>query len=142
MWGALSDERAGLSFTIAASPRQRSQSWVRVPWDSWTHFTVLDSRHPKPGGPGPRIYIPQEQGGPVLPFSSPPTTRRTTVEVFDPAYTSSLYDLVTEHTQNAASENSSVICLFVAAETCLFGCCLAKGNFLRLHVRTLSFMNF
>jgi hypothetical protein len=33
---------------------------VRVP-----HFTVSDSRLPKPGGPGPRIYIPQEQGGPV-----------------------------------------------------------------------------
>jgi hypothetical protein len=24
-------------------------------------------RLPKPGGPGPRIYIPQEQGGPVIP---------------------------------------------------------------------------
>jgi hypothetical protein len=33
---------------------------VRVPWDSWSHFTASDSR---------------------LPFSSPPTTRRTTVEV-------------------------------------------------------------
>jgi hypothetical protein len=24
-------------------------------------------RLPQPGGPGPRIYIPQEQGGPVIP---------------------------------------------------------------------------
>jgi hypothetical protein len=31
MWGALSDERTGLSFTIAAGPRQRSHSQVRVP---------------------------------------------------------------------------------------------------------------
>jgi hypothetical protein len=31
------------------------------------HFTVSYSRLPQPGGPGPRIYIPQEQGGPVMP---------------------------------------------------------------------------
>jgi hypothetical protein len=30
MWGALSDERTGLSFTIAAGPRQRNHSRVRV----------------------------------------------------------------------------------------------------------------
>jgi hypothetical protein len=35
MWGALSDERTGLSFTTAAGPRQRSHSRVRVPWHSW-----------------------------------------------------------------------------------------------------------
>jgi hypothetical protein len=35
MWGALSDERAGLSFTIAAGPRQGSHSRVRVPLNSW-----------------------------------------------------------------------------------------------------------
>jgi hypothetical protein len=34
MWGALSDERTGLSFTIAAGFRQRSHSRVQVPWDS------------------------------------------------------------------------------------------------------------
>jgi hypothetical protein len=66
MWGALSDDRAGLSFTTAAGPRQRSHSRVRVPWDSRPYFTVGDSR---------------------LPFSSPPTTRRATVEVSDPAST-------------------------------------------------------
>jgi hypothetical protein len=57
----------GLSFTIAAGPRKRSHSHVRVPRDSLVHFTVSDSRLPQPGGPGPRIYIPQEQGGPVIP---------------------------------------------------------------------------
>jgi hypothetical protein len=66
MWGALSDERTGLSFTIASGARQRSHSRVRVPWDSRPCFTVSDSR---------------------LPFSSPPTTRRVTMEVFDPAST-------------------------------------------------------
>jgi hypothetical protein len=30
IWGALSDERIGLSFTIAAGPRQRSNILVRV----------------------------------------------------------------------------------------------------------------
>jgi hypothetical protein len=34
MWGTLSDERTGLSFTLAAGPRQRSYSRVRVLWDS------------------------------------------------------------------------------------------------------------
>jgi hypothetical protein len=34
MWDALSHERTGLSITIAAGPRQRSHSRVRVPWDS------------------------------------------------------------------------------------------------------------
>jgi hypothetical protein len=33
MWGAVSDERTGLSFTIAAGPRQRSHSRVRGLWD-------------------------------------------------------------------------------------------------------------
>jgi hypothetical protein len=32
MWGALSDERRGLSFTITVGPRQRSHSRVRVPY--------------------------------------------------------------------------------------------------------------
>jgi hypothetical protein len=63
MWSALSDDRTGLSFTTPAGPRQCIHSQVRVPWDSWPYFTVSDSR---------------------LPFSSPPTTRRTTVNVFDP----------------------------------------------------------
>jgi hypothetical protein len=34
MWGSLSDERTGLSFTITAGPCQRSHSRVRGPWHS------------------------------------------------------------------------------------------------------------
>jgi hypothetical protein len=34
VWGALSDERTGLSFTITAGPHQRSHSRVRLPRDS------------------------------------------------------------------------------------------------------------
>jgi hypothetical protein len=81
----------GLSFTIAADPRQRSHSRVTVPRGSWSSFSVSDSRLPQPGGPGHYIYFPQEQGGPVIhprhwvPFSSPPTTRRATVEIIETA---------------------------------------------------------
>jgi hypothetical protein len=46
MWAALSDERTGLSFTIAAGARQRSHSLVQVPWDSRSYFTVSDLRLP------------------------------------------------------------------------------------------------
>jgi hypothetical protein len=66
LWGALSDERTGLSFVYAADPCQRSLPRVRVPWDSRPYFTVSDLR---------------------LPFSPPPTIRRVTVEVFDPTST-------------------------------------------------------
>jgi hypothetical protein len=52
---------------MAADPRKRSHSQVRVPQDSRPHFTVSDSRLPQPGGPGSRLYIPQEQGGPIIP---------------------------------------------------------------------------
>jgi hypothetical protein len=41
MWGALSDERTWLSFTIASGPRQRSHSQVRVPRDLMTMFYCL-----------------------------------------------------------------------------------------------------
>jgi hypothetical protein len=63
--GLSPDERTGLSFTVVAGPRKRSHSWVRVPQDSY--FAVSDSWLPQLGGPCPRIYVPQEQGGPVIP---------------------------------------------------------------------------
>jgi hypothetical protein len=63
----LSDYKMGLSFTFVVGPRQHSYSRLGDPRDSWPYFTISDSRRPKPGGPGPRIYIPQEQGGPIMP---------------------------------------------------------------------------
>jgi hypothetical protein len=66
MWGTLSDERTGMSLTITAGPRQGSHSRVRVLWDSRPYFIITDSR---------------------LLFSSPRTTRRATMEVFDPSST-------------------------------------------------------
>jgi hypothetical protein len=65
-WGALSDERTGLSFVCAAGPCQLSLSRVLAPWNLRPYSTVSDLR---------------------LPFSSPPTTRRVTMKVFDPAST-------------------------------------------------------
>jgi hypothetical protein len=40
MWGALSDGRTGLSFTIPPGPRQRSHFRVRLPWDSWPFYCL------------------------------------------------------------------------------------------------------
>jgi hypothetical protein len=77
----------GLSFTTADGPRQRSHFQVRVPRDSWPHFTVSDSRLPQPEGPGPhkkrvaRLYTQA-----TVPFPSPSTTRWATVEVFETAW--------------------------------------------------------
>jgi hypothetical protein len=56
-----------LSFPIDAGRRQRSHSQVRVPWNLRPDFTVSDSKLLQPGGPGPRNYILQEQGCPVIP---------------------------------------------------------------------------
>jgi hypothetical protein len=36
------------------------------PTGLWSYFTLSDPRHHRPGGPGPHIYIPNEQGSPVI----------------------------------------------------------------------------
>jgi hypothetical protein len=80
LWGALSDERTVLSYTIAAGPRHHSHR-VRVPWGLHPYFTVSDSR---------------------LLFSSPPTTRWTAVEVFDPPPPSQSRSYITTDGQSAS----------------------------------------
>jgi hypothetical protein len=80
MWGALSDEKTGLSFTIATGPRQRSNSQVRVPWDCLRFETS---------------------------FSSPPKTRLATVEVFDPASSRVWSWVHTKSTQRHITEDGS-----------------------------------
>jgi hypothetical protein len=59
---------AGLLIWCALSDERTDLSFTIAagPQDSWPYFTVSDSR---------------------FPFSSPPTTRRVTVKVFDPAST-------------------------------------------------------
>jgi hypothetical protein len=60
IWGAVSDERTGLSFAIAAGSRQHSHLGLVAIF----YCLSLETS-----------------------FSSPPATRRVTVEVFDPAST-------------------------------------------------------
>jgi hypothetical protein len=111
LWGALSDETTGLSFVYAAGPRQPSVFRVGVPWDSWPYFNVLDLR---------------------LSFSSSPTFRRNTVEVFDPASTriTELWTLAPivhliiswpDRVENTVSNSLSVFARgLIAVGTCLF----------------------
>jgi hypothetical protein len=67
MWGALSDEKSGLYFSIFAGHRQRSLSQIWVPRDRWSYFIVSILRLPQPGGPGSCIYFLQEQDSPIIP---------------------------------------------------------------------------
>jgi hypothetical protein len=88
MWAAIWDERTGLSFTIASGLHQHSHSQVRVLWDTWTYFTVSNSRPPTWRARSPYLY-PPGTGWPIytprvwVPFLLPPTK----VEVFEPAST-------------------------------------------------------
>jgi hypothetical protein len=112
MWGALSDERTCLQFTIAAGPRQCSHSWVRVPRDSWPYFTVSDSRPPNLEGQVPVFISPQEQGGPVIPPGTGFHFCRHLwlaggINILFPSYD-------TDRKENNASNHSIVACVFVA----------------------------
>jgi hypothetical protein len=75
-------------------------------------FYCLSSRLPQLGGPGPRIYIPQEQGGPVLtpgtgfPFRRLLRLAGFTVEVFESASTRA-----TEETIQSQSLYTSYNCI-------------------------------
>jgi hypothetical protein len=130
----------GLSFKIAAGPRQRSHSRVRVPRDSWPH-----SRPPNWRARSPYLY-PRGTGWPSytprhwVPFSSPPTTRRATVEVLDPHLHTGLLSqlarvprcMVSGWTQQGTPypslwpNNTSIVAyVFVAAGTCLPSRCRA-----------------
>jgi hypothetical protein len=135
MRGALSDERTSLPFTIVAGPRQRSHSWVRVP---------QDSRLPQPGGPSPRIYIPQEQGCPVIPpgshgSTSPPrmTSRRT--DYRSPSQTVPLlfcvYPLLRNVSSNLLSSNGGPSTAeSVSSGKCLLNPCLAMAIFVTIYL--------
>jgi hypothetical protein len=109
-----------------SGPRQRSHSQVRVPWDSWTYFTVSDSRLPQPGGDrSPYLYPPGTWWASYtprqcVPFSSPPTTLKATVEVFEPASTRARttcprYTALTRTAQKTS--RPLLLCSLVAGDT-------------------------
>jgi hypothetical protein len=109
--GALSDERMGLPFTIAACPCQRNHSWVWVPRDSWPYFTVSDSRLPQTEGPGtgfPSCHPLQLAGV---------RWRLSHWMLF--------YSLGTDCMQNTASHGSLVANVFISMDICLPCRCLA-----------------
>jgi hypothetical protein len=87
IWGALSDLRVGLSFKIAIGLRLFSHTRVRFPYDSGSYLTVSDSR---------------------LLFSSPPKTRKATVEVVDPASTRDVISNKFESSQVLCYDRRSV----------------------------------
>jgi hypothetical protein len=116
LWGALSDERSGLSFVYSAGPRQLSLSRVRVPWYLRPYFTVSDLR---------------------LSFSLPPTTRRLTTEVFNPASTQvnplsrpGLLIIYSWGGPNGKHHLSTILPLLgIVAETCLLSSYQATRSF-------------
>jgi hypothetical protein len=128
--GALSDERTGLSFVCAAGPCQRSLSRVLVPWDLRSYFTVSDLR---------------------LPFLSPPTTHRVTVEVFDPASTrvkpnlllatdshyadlAQTYRKHVSHVRKCGADHTENTASSVVVKACVPRHCLAMGIHITIYL--------
>jgi hypothetical protein len=72
----------GLSFTVAADPRQRSHSQVRVPRDSWPHFTVR--------------------------FETPPTWRARSTYLYPPGAGWSGYTPVSQRQSHIATDGQSI----------------------------------
>jgi hypothetical protein len=109
----------GLSFTIAAGPRQRTHSQVRVR-EIHDHILLSQIRDsPKPGEPGPRIYIPSEQGGPVItPGTGLPFRRLLLLAGLQRRYSTPVPH-GTKRIEITISNSSIILCLSVAVETCI-----------------------
>jgi hypothetical protein len=92
MRGTLSDEMTGLSFTIAAGPRQQSFSDASTTGLMTMFCCLRFETTPTWRARSPYLYSsgtgwPGYITGCWVPFSLPPTTRRATVEVLEPAST-------------------------------------------------------
>jgi hypothetical protein len=101
MWGALSDERTGLSFTIAVGLRQRSHSRVRdFPFCRLLRLAGLRWRY----------------------STAPPhgIQRMNSVSLF-------ITSGRTEYKSSPPNSFSIILCLSVAAEACLASRCLANN---------------
>jgi hypothetical protein len=131
LWGALSDQRAGLSFAYAADPCQCSHSRVWVPRVCLLYM-LLALQAQSFSGPSPlglvtifyclrfetslfvTSYDSQGHDGGIWPRLQTGTLWLQLV---------SLYNLGMSCTENNIPKNTSVVaCLFVAVKTCLFSC--------------------
>jgi hypothetical protein len=70
MCGTLSDERMGNLLVQLLLGLARAVTLASKSRRTHDHILLSHLRLPQHGGPGPRIYIPQEQGGPVIPPST------------------------------------------------------------------------
>jgi hypothetical protein len=78
MWGVLSDERMGVSSTVAAGPCQRSHSRVRVPASTWNLLNIklcvlLVHIYTIPWKQVPAISCSTKRGSPEAGFQPLPT---------------------------------------------------------------------
>jgi hypothetical protein len=79
-WGALSDERTGLPFTIAAGPRQRGQPRVRV-WGTRDHSLLSQIRDsPNLEGQVP-VFISPRHWVPFLSRHGPRSTEKNSPSI-------------------------------------------------------------
>jgi hypothetical protein len=139
-----------LSFRIADGPHQCSHSRVRVPMDSWPYCTVSDSRLLEVQVPifiSPRKRVPSYAPKHWVPFSSPPTTHKTTVEVLDPAYTRlwtffsrwfSLYNLGTSSIEDTATALPLFQCAYPLPRWQVYRPLSSNNRFFWFHYSGLS----
>jgi hypothetical protein len=156
IWGTLSDEGTGLSFTIAADCHQCSYSWVLVLQDSEPFLLsqIQDFQNPPPcRARSPYLYPPGTGWPSYTPrhwvsFLSPHTTCRAVMEVWEPTstlaanltklpYPSQLCSLRMDHTENIISNRSSItVCIYIAMD--MFIWTLPSSGFFSHHFTVLS----
>jgi hypothetical protein len=93
-----------------------------------TIFYCLTFKAPQPGGPGPCIYIPQEQGGPVI----PPGTGLTRTFITLPLnwiVPVDLFITLRRGPHRKRCRSPVVACVFVSAATCLHSRCSETAVF-------------
>jgi hypothetical protein len=107
MWGALYDERTGLSFTTLLAPASAVTLGSKSR-EAHDHILLPQIRdYPQPAGSGSRIYIPQEKGGPVTPPGTGFPFRRL-LRLAGLRWRPSLYSLWEDPIENTVSNNFSI----------------------------------
>jgi hypothetical protein len=115
LWRPLWRDGGSVNYcTIASGPFQSSQSWVEVPQNSRAYFTVASETPQTWRARFPYLYLtgtgwPSYTPGNWLPFLSPLTARRATVEVFQLASTRVFVSCSHHSALYKASLNGSLI---------------------------------